>query len=135
MTVDAATTNLVGRGLGLAFTDSDATYLYLKPLAERRVTDEAPADMDSVKRDHCIMLMICHMYACSDPAMGMRSFSGGGFSGSQDPGMTIYLQEFMTIVSGSQPSVDAESSVERSDAVMPELQLDAQEVPTFFSEE
>jgi hypothetical protein len=134
MAVSAANTNIVGRGLGLAFTDSDTSYLYFKSEAEKRIAIDAP---DMTDRDHCTMLMICHMYACADPVFGMNSHSSGGFSGSQAAGSTIYSIEYDRLVSAGQPAETdgTEGSVIRSDAEMPELQLDDGEVPRFFSED
>jgi len=137
MTVDAATTNIVGRGLGLAFLDTDADYLYYKGIAEKRVGTNAPDTLEADIKDHCIMLMICHLYASSDPAMGMRSFSSGDFSGSQDAGSTIYLIECNQIYADNQSLETGEvnTSTTRSDAVMTELQLDRAEVPRLFAED
>jgi len=134
MTVSAANTNIVGRGLGLAFTSDDASYLYFKAEAERRIAKDAP---DMTDRDHCTMLMICHMYACADPVFGMNSHSSGGFSGSQAAGSTVYSLEYDRLVSAYQPAETdgSEDSVIRCDAEMPELQLDGAEVPRFFSED
>jgi hypothetical protein len=138
MAVDYATTNIVGRGLGLAFaSEADTTYVYYKAIAEKRIAIDAPTGMDSILKDHCTMLMICHLYASADPSAGMRSFSSGDFSGSQDAGSTIYLIEYRQVIEDSQASAETsgdESSVARCDAVMAELQLDNQKVPTYFTE-
>jgi hypothetical protein len=137
MTVGYAAVNFTGRGLGMAYTsDSDAELTYLRGIAEKRVAIDAPATMDATLRDHCTALMICHLYAAADPAFGMRSFSSGDMSGSQDAGSTIYLIEYRQIIEDSQLSVETTgdvSDVARSDSVMKGLQLDDQRVPTYFT--
>jgi hypothetical protein len=136
--VSYTNTNRVGRGLGLAFTSAaDEDYAYYKALAEKRISTDAPAGMDSALKNHCTMLMICHLYATSDPAFGMRSFSSGDMSGSQDAGSTVYLIEYRQIIEDSQASEEVSgglTGVARSDATMTELQLDDQKVPTYFIE-
>jgi len=137
MAVSYSSTNMVGRGMGLAFTsESDTTYVYYKAIAEKRIAIDAPSGMDSTLKDHCTMLMICHLYAAGDPAVGMRSFSSGDFSGSQDAGSTIYLLEYRQIIEDSQDftsDIDlTEAESQRCDAVMLELQLDERDVPTYF---
>ena len=133
--VSYTNTNIVGRGLGLAFTsESDATYLYFKTIAESRVAKDLPASMGTTMKSHCTMLMICHLWMGASPETGMRSFSSGDFSGSQDAGETIYLKEYRQIIDVFQADASASdvNKVTRSDASMGEFKLDQVDLPTYF---
>jgi hypothetical protein len=136
MTVNAALVRLVYRPFPLLDGDSDLTLLTEQ--AKERLDQDDPG-LTPYAYERCHALMIAHMYQMGDPQMGLRSFSSGDFSGSQDVGMTAQLAEYReTIETAAIVAQNALASsadlteVRRVDSEMPELQLDAQEVPRFL---
>jgi hypothetical protein len=137
ITVTYENTNIVGRGLGLAFaSEADTTYAYFKKLAEEFVANDLPEGISTSMAAHCTMLMICHMYMGGDPETGMRSFNSGDFSGSQDPGVTTYYLEYQRTIDRFQQdsSKAGAENVTRADASMGDFKLDQNKLPAYFRE-
>jgi len=137
ITVTFTNTNVIGRGLGLAFTDeADTTYVLYKTLAEEFVSNDLPEGISASMSAYCTMLMICHMYMGGDPETGMRSFNSGDFSGSQDPGVTTYYLEYQRTINRFQQdsSKAGAENVTRADASMGDFKLDQNKLPAYFRE-
>jgi hypothetical protein len=117
-------------------TSQDATYVYEAAVAAARLNAINPG-LPTALYDHCHALMIAHLHFSTDPVVGMRSFSTGDFSGSQDPGMTVYLRECQQIIADYQISDSQNESVldtTRCDAVMPDFKIDQSDLPVFYRE-
>lgn len=114
--------------------DSDAEFVHFKTIAMELLDRDNPG-LSTTMYDHCHALMMAHLYFARDYKTGMRSFSTGDFSGSQEPGVTIYLIEYQQILKDFQPIDLQETDIEttRCDAVMDEFKLDQSESPSFFS--
>ena len=136
MTVNAASIKRVYRPFPLEDGDVDLTALIAD--AKERLDQDNPG-LTPTTYERCHSLMVAHMYQMGDPQMGLKSFSSGDFSGSQDVGMTAQLAEYQQTIEAAilaAQNVDAASTdltgVRRCDSEMIELQLDGQEVPRFL---
>jgi hypothetical protein len=136
MAVNAASIRRVYRPFPLEDGDEDLAAL-ITDAKERLDLDNPGLPLTTYER--CHSLMVAHMYQIGDPQMGMKSFNSGDFSGSQDAGVTAALLEYnQTIEAAVIRLQNAETSstdmatVKRCDAEMPDLQLDAQDVPRFL---
>jgi hypothetical protein len=134
MTVNAASIKRVYRPFPLEDGDTDLTALIAD--AKERLDQDNPG-LSLTAYERCHSLMVAHMYQIGDPQMGLKSFSSGDFSGSQDAGVTAQLIEYQNTLLAAGAKIQNDSSgnpdvVERCDAVMSELQLDSAEVPRFL---
>ena len=112
----------------------DPEFLYWRATAQEILDRDNPGLSDRLY-DHCHALMIAHQWFARDATLGMRSYSTGDFSGSQEPGVTIYLIEYQQILKDFQPQDQEESQMDttRSDAVMDDFKLDQLDNPKYFS--
>ena len=135
MTVTYSLVAIASRGDYAPTGESDTTYTALKAVAQARLDNDAPDGMNPTLYDWCHALMITHL-ALSDATAGYKSYSTEGLSISQDPGQTIFLLEYKQIIESQDGTGDysAESDVTRSDAKMPDFQLDQADIPVFFTE-
>jgi len=133
MAVTSAMVGMVTKG---AYNpgDSDATFVQIKTWAQKQLNKDNPG-FDTDTYDRCHALLIAHMYFTGDPAFGMRSFSSGDFSGSLNPGETIWLLQYYQAIKMFQTSLSTKDDVTRSDAVMDDMKFDQNDVPSYFSED
>jgi len=136
MVLTAAIVDIVGRGTGIKFSENPDVFKYFKKIAEARAAKDLPVGLNGDIADHCVALMICHLYLAGSPEVGMRSFSNGDFSGSQDAGETIYLKEYRQLIQDFQneSKVGTQANVTRSDSSMGDFKLDQVTLPTYYKE-
>jgi hypothetical protein len=119
------------RGNYTPASESDTEYVRLKALAKAKLDNDAPEGLPAVIYDQCHALLIVHLYFAGDPKVGMRGFQSGDFSGSQDPGSTTWLQQYNALIVEFSKGSDDELDTTRCDAVMDDLKLDQNDVPSF----
>jgi len=131
MAVDAALVNAANRNMTAA---QAATALSLWQTTAKALLDHDNPGLDTVLYDLCHALMICHLWAGGDEKAGLKSYSSGDFSASQNPGQTIWSIQYHQIISDFQTSnVEESTDVARSDSVMGDFKLDQTDDPVFFS--
>lgn len=132
MTCDAALVNKANRML--TSTQASTAYTDYNAIA-KAILDHDDPGLSVALYDWCHAKMICHLYETGDPTTSLKSFTTGDFSGSRDVGTTVFLTDYQQIIGSFQSDTTyTETAVRRSDAVMPEMQFDQAEVPTYYTE-
>jgi hypothetical protein len=133
MTVDSSLVNAANRGMTAA---QATTALSAYGTIAKALVDKDNPSLSTTLYEWCQALMICHLWAGGDEKAGLKSYSTGDFSASQDPGQTTWSIQYRQIIENFQVSDVAEAKdVSRSDAVMPDFKLDQSTDPVFFSTE
>lgn len=132
MAVDAVLVNAANRGMTLAqATTALSTF---GTIAAEIVANDI-SGLSSALSDWCTALMICHLWAGGDEKAGMRSFTTGDFSGSQDPGKTIWMIQYQQILADFRIDNVAEAhDVRRCDSIMDDFKLDQSDDPVIFTD-
>jgi hypothetical protein len=131
MTVDAALVNKANRFL----TSTQATTAYTDYNAiAKAILDKDNPGLSTTLYDWCHAQLICHLWAIGDPNAGLKSFTTGDFSGSQDAGSTIWWLAYRQTIEDfqSDSTADSETTVGRCDAEMPEMRFDQSIVPRYY---
>jgi hypothetical protein len=133
MTVDSSLVNAANRGMTAA---QATTALSAYGTIAKALVDKDNPGLGTTLYEWCQALMICHLWAGGDEKAGLKSYSTGDFSASQDPGQTTWSIQYRQIIENFQVSDVAEAKdVSRCDAVMPDFKLDQSTDPVFFSTE
>lgn len=131
MTVDTTLVNKANRSL--TSVQAETAYTDYTAIAKARLDQDDPG-LSPALYDWCHALMICHLYASGDPVTGLKSFTSGDFSGSQNAGVTIWILEYRQIIDNFQVDEDtAEGDVLRADAKMDAMKLDQAEIPRYYT--
>ncbi len=141
MTVTAATITTVSGGR-IAITDDDLAYY--SALAVAVLAQDGAASLPTVVYDRAHALMICHFYAGDQQGdLEMKSEDrGGDWKYTKAAGDTTYLVQYRALLArfgidaGALAPADVpDDGAVRCDAVMEELQLDGNTIPTYTDEE
>ncbi len=104
--------------------------------AEDLMDEIAPDEMPTSIWNRCLALLVAHFYETKNGVVEVKSGDPGEFRWVQ-PGRTAFWIQAMDLVKqfkGLAQAPSTSSAVQRTDATMLTLQLDGDDIPTFFSE-